>query len=347
MFEGAESPVRDTAGGRCPACNGTSLEPCLTVTADEAAQHFVLKEQMLARHLELADHIRWLWGQGSCEITTCADCGSGFATPFVAGDAKFYNLAYPRVEHPKMKWEFLRTIRELQKRDTSGKSALEIGSGKGAFLDLACPRFFDPKDVIALEYNDLAVAELRAKGYDAASRDIRDAALDGYSHSRNFIFAFQVIEHMDRLDEVFDRFNYLSAENASLFIAVPNKTRTDYQEDNGSLIDMPPNHIGRWSLRALEAVGRRHGFLTGEQEIEPFDVREFVRHDLTYSYLRRSQRRGTVANRLRSMPLGRVRQSLELAFAAASVPSRAGAWVNAYPRLATLGASLWVHMRKA
>jgi SAM-dependent methyltransferase len=334
------------APGRCPACLSHTIHQLFTITVEEAAQHFVLQEEFSERNSALAAHIRAIWRQDACAIAACRACGSGFAEPFVSGDVTFYNLAYPRAAYPKRRWEFRRTATSLRGRRPFNGLAVEIGSGAGFFLDLVCPEFFATTNVLALEYNKEALASLRAKGYRAEPLNICDASLDPYLGRANCIFMFQVLEHLSCLDTVFARLQQLAAPDGSLFIAVPNKERTDYQESSGCLIDMPPNHVGRWTLRAFEALGGRHGFAIAEHQTEPISLSEFVRHDLAYSYLRRAQRSGSLANRLRSMPYGRARRALELGYAAATVPLRAAAWVSAAPRLQSLGASLWVHMRK-
>jgi hypothetical protein len=77
--------------------------PCLEVTADQASRNFVNPRQYPVRFRKLKLHLSQLWGRDSCDIRKCADCGFGFADPFVAGGAEFYNLAAPHPSYPSMK----------------------------------------------------------------------------------------------------------------------------------------------------------------------------------------------------------------------------------------------------
>src|SRR6185503_16100722 len=94
----------------CPACLSTVTRPVFSVNAEESAQLQVIREgPYRERHDALVRLIRKKWKGDHCEIRSCRDCGFGFASPFVAGDAEFYNLAYPTVRYPKKKWEFSKT----------------------------------------------------------------------------------------------------------------------------------------------------------------------------------------------------------------------------------------------
>jgi hypothetical protein len=80
---------------------------------------------------------------------------------------------------------------------------------------------------------------------------------------------FQVLEHMDRLDEVFASLAALSAEGTKLFVGVPNVERTNVQETVAGFWDMPPNHVGRWTLEALAAVAGPAGFAIDGHTYDP------------------------------------------------------------------------------
>ena len=69
---------------------------------------------------------------------------------------------------------------------------------------------------------------------------------------------FEFVEHMDDLDGLFGRISQLLRNDGLLFIAVPNAGRVAFNEQNGSLLDTPPNHIGRWSPAAFRILGSRH-----------------------------------------------------------------------------------------
>jgi hypothetical protein len=209
------------------------------------------------RHDKLVDLIGTLWNASSCDVVECAECDLNFAWPFVAGDGEFYNLAYPHAYYPKTKWEYTAIVAALEGMKNPMGKVLEIGSGFGYFLEQICPRFFAREDAVATEYNDVAVSRLCERGCTVLNGDIRTPAFSEFARTFNFIFMFQVLEHMDNLDELTQRLTFVAADRADLFIAVPNPIRIEFNEHHDSLRDMPPNHISRWSTGAFAALGKK------------------------------------------------------------------------------------------
>lgn len=328
------SADEERPAGPCPAC----LEPSGSVvhrfTTREAAQHFVLREEDRERHDALVSCIRALWGRDQCVVVRCASCGFVHADPYVAGDGRFYALAYPRVAYPRRRWEYGRTLRALD--GTRPERALEIGAGAGFFLD-RLP--VDRRNVLALDLNEAACARLRAKGYTATADDV--LTLEG--GGCDAIFLFQVLEHMDRLDDHLQKLAQLARRD--VFVSVPNGLRIEFNERHGGLLDMPPNHIGRWTPRAFEAAWGRHGFSIVEMEAQPGNLLELVKNDLAYRVLRLAQSPGSLSNRVRAMPRGARRRAMEATLAVAVAPSRLVAWVDGARRLSELGDAFWVHLR--
>jgi SAM-dependent methyltransferase len=322
----------------CPACKSGSSSVHRVISSEEAAQHFVLAEEDRNRHARLRSHIEGLWQQSRCEIRSCGDCGMYFALPFVGGDKTFYNLAYSGAGYPATRWEYDRTLQAIN-GNASGWRVLEIGAGAGRFLDrLGIP----PENITALEYNDAGRSIMESKGYKAIAADVRELALEPF----DAIFMFQVLEHMDRIDELMASVARLSRKH--VFVSVPNLHRTAFYETTGSLLDMPPNHIGRWTRLAFEAAWGRHGFRVLDMEVEPTNLVEFVRTDILYKTLRRAQTHGTAANRVRSLPRGLPRRILEVALVAFCAPSRVTAWAKAIERFhgVGLGRAAWVHLTR-
>jgi len=308
-----------------------------------AAQHFVCREENLKRHQNLAVHIEKLWGGSQCAIRQCLDCEFGFADPFVAGDMLFYHLAYPRIGFPMGRWEYSRTVGELACVQFHANRVLEVGSGYGFFLDKIADVFVAKSGIMALEFDDKAVSTLRAKGYAAIHDDIRMAEIDA---GVDAIFLFQVLEHMDNLDSLFDRLSSLLRDGGLLFVAVPNPREISFNEQNGGLLDTPPNHIGRWAERTLNTVGKRHGFRLDRYELEPFSLKNFALKDFKYSYQRTSQEAGTLANWSRSHKSARYGKLLAGVVALAYAPRRLTVWRKA-AQTGNLGGSAWARFTKS
>jgi len=336
---------RNSNRPQCPACHSRAISSQQSMSAREVAQYFAPERADASSHARIYSCVSSLWGGDTCEIMSCSDCGFGFAWPFVAGNAEFYNHTGANGDYPKAKWEFARTVTELGRLDTGHAKVLEAGAGNGYFLDQICPSLVRAENVTALEYNDKAIPILKDKGYRTLSVDLRDRALEGDRGSFDFIFLFQIVEHLDGLDELFARIRSLLKRGGSAFCAVPNFARIEYQEANGSLMDLPPNHIGRWTPRAFDAVCRRNGLALKSAEVEPLSWSEFLSHDISYSHIRRAQLNpdGIIA-RVRSWPRSRVRRLVEAALAALFIPARLPAWHHVYKNRQKLGGSLWVRL---
>ena len=156
---------------------------------------------------------------------------------------------------------------------------------------------------------------------------------------------FQVLEHMDDLDSVMRRLNELLQPGGRIYLAVPNGQRIEYNERHGSLFDMPPNHISRWTEAALKAFAARGGWTMEEYRVEPLRLRDLVRGDLVFSHMQRAQRPGSLANRVRARPRTNLRLAAEGALALLAAPSRVGAWYEAHRVETALGDSIWARFR--
>ncbi len=336
---------RNSDRQRCPACHSRAITSQQRMSAREVAHCFAPERADAESHARIFSCVTSLWGGETCEIMSCKDCGFGFAWPFVAGNAEFYNHTGANGAYPRTKWEFARTLAELARLNTEHARVLEVGAGNGYFLDRICPGLVRSENVTALEYNDRSIPILKEKGYRTLSVDLRDKALDADRGSFDFIFLFQVVEHLDGIDELFARIRSLLKRGGSAFCAVPNFARIEYQEANGSLLDLPPNHIGRWTPSAFDAVCRRNGLVLKSAELEPLSWREFLSHDISYSHIRRAQLNpdGIIA-RVRSWPRSRMRRLVEAVLAALFIPARLPAWHYAHKNRQRLGGSLWVRL---
>jgi SAM-dependent methyltransferase len=331
----------------CPACGSSGAANVrFSVSASEAAQHFVLAQGDAERHQKLTEHIAALWCATNCQIVDCPDCGLGFAQPFFAGDAKFYNLAYPTSVYPEDKWEFAQTLKVLATSSGRGMRALEIGAGFGHFLRRVVPTYFDAADTTAIEYNDVAAARLRSAGYSVIQSDVRSPAFAALGRRFDRLFMFQVLEHMDGLAELAQCLRSIANPGAELFVAVPNRARIDFNERNASLLDMPPNHVSRWTQSSLIRFAERAGFVPVRVVVEPLHWRQFLATDLVYAHLRRSQCGASIANRVRRGPRTPFRRLLEAGLAIAMAPTRVPAWLAATRAQQSLGGSLWAQLRR-
>jgi 2-polyprenyl-3-methyl-5-hydroxy-6-metoxy-1,4-benzoquinol methylase len=283
----------------CPVCGHHDCRRLYSVTPEAAAQHYVLREVEPDRYAALLDHIRELWGNKDCKLVCCSSCQFGFAVPFKSGSPDFYSLAYKygADKYPRNKWEYDETIRMLQHRRSRQNRYLEIGAGSGAFVKKLIPDFVKPEDATCIEYSSNGAKAIRAMGIECLDQNVCSASeLDGRKF--DIICLFQVLEHMDDLDRFFERISDLAAPRCDIFIAVPNPLRTEYQELRGSILDLPPNHVGRWTCRCFEIIAQKFGLLLISCQVNRSQsFSEKAKRFIKFTYLRRTQE-VTMANRI-------------------------------------------------
>jgi hypothetical protein len=80
---------------------------------------------------------------------------------------------------------------------------------------------------------------------------------------------FQVLEHLNDYEGMFEGLERMLRSGGHLFVATPNGAWISSNEKRNLLLDMPPNHISRWSPRSFTELARRFGWHLDECELEP------------------------------------------------------------------------------
>lgn len=334
--------VSNNVNSNCPICYSSNYECLWEVTSNQAAQHFVLKEKDFDRHTKLAHHLEHLWSQGSCKVLHCGECGFCFSNPYVAGDKTFYELAWGQTSYPSWKWEFQMTydaLLSLYRKDSF--RILEIGAGNGMFISRLIPELVAKENVYCTEFSDYGRNEIEKLGVRCFFDDVRNIEL---REPLDAIAMFQVLEHMDDLDTLFSKLNSLIDLGGHLFIAVPNNDRIAFNENNGALLDMPPNHIGRWNRVSFRIIGERHGFRLEEHKIEPFVKAPSVNQLVLYRYARAAQFAGSIQNRAEATQNPWSRKVKRII---ARTLSKVGSLRTLSRMTDNIGNSQWVHYTKS
>jgi SAM-dependent methyltransferase len=328
---------------KCPVCSTNCAHRLWEINSKQAAQHFVLYEKHPERFLELVLHIESLWGKNTCEVVQCDKCGFCFSNPYIAGDERFYRLAYDRAGYPKWKWEFQQTYNVLNKHSRSDLKLVEVGAGDGAFVRKIAGKIIPKKNILCTEFSEYGRNQIEKFGVKSLSEDIRNFSNRELKESIDVVCMFQVLEHMDRLKALFTKLNWLMKRGGSLFIAVPNPRRIEFNELNNALLDMPPNHIGRWNKECFEAIGMQNGFEIEDYRIEEFNFPSLAKEFVIYRFLRKSQRRGSFENRIQKIKNPHLNRIMQIAGVVINL-------INAIPALTKLnsgmGTSQWVHFIK-
>ena len=303
----------------CPVCGCTRGKQLWSVDSRQSARHFVLPEADPQRYEELAAHIALLWQSDRCRVVRCDCCRFCFSWPFVAGDARFYALAYPNHGYPKWKWEYDAALDWIAEGQTSQRNLLEIGAGNGAFAAALIKRGFAKDRIVCTEFSAGGRAAINDLGIRCLPDDIRNLSGPDWDGRFDLVCMFQVLEHMDRLDELFARLASLIRPGGRLIAAVPNPAMIEFNELNGALRDMPPCHVGRWNAESFDQIGRRFGFHLSNSAVEPGRWMSMAKQFVGYRLLQHSQTPGSWANRafrVRRRPLRRAAQAAMMFVAA-------------------------------
>lgn len=272
---------------KCPACHSES-ETIGEVEVEVAAQHFKSQESTPKEYLKLKSHIENLWQTKSCKRNRCLNCKLVFSTPFIAGDAFFYNLAHPSHVYPKNRWEYDCAISEIQSMLDEEFSLLEIGAGNGEFLRRIMDFGVSVNRLLAIEYDDLGSKSIKSLGIDCLKVDIRKSEI---ARDKKFkvVAMFQVFEHLDALDTFLVSVRNILWDHGLVIVSVPNGHHTEFIEKILGFIDMPPNHLTTWNYESLKFLFARHNFKLKHFQIEKASFFSFAYQLIYYSILTRRQ----------------------------------------------------------
>ncbi|MFP6630530.1 MAG: methyltransferase domain-containing protein [Myxococcota bacterium] len=333
---------------QCPICGRAEAEVLWSVDAAQVTRMALLSERDPRRAEALQDHIEALWGGRNCRVVRCRSCTFEFADPFVAGDARFYELIYEGFEYARHKWDWEVTAERLRtlvaNGDAGDEALLEVGAGSGAFLRELVPEILKPEQVVCTEFNPEALDRLREMKVHPIAGDFR--TLDAsFANRFSFVCMFHVLEHLDQLDLVFECLTRVTTPAARLFISLPNPINAEFHETRDVWLEWPPHHVGRWRRRPFEVIGERFGWEVVDHRIEPVGAAVFLKLFAFNRMIQRSREPGSLSRRARLIRDRRLR----LAACAPFVVMEA---LRAVPLLAhlrggDLGRSHWVEMRRA
>ena len=277
-----------------------------------------------------------LWNKDTAAVVLCNKCGFAFADPFIAGDQEFYNLL-PHANAggaENWKWEFDKTynkIKQIQANQTD-LDLLEIGASTGDFIKRIAG-IIPNENIFCLEHSEIGVESIKKAGIEAHSWDFRDLKTKSEFLKRfDVVCLFQVLEHLDQIDDTFKTINLVTKPGAHLFIGVPNEKKIMFNELNDALLDMPPNHICRYNKKSFEILSEKYRWTIEEVAIEPYSALEVMKTVMYYRSLRNLQ-----FPALEESILHRVREYFKIKYMG----------LQAFFRHKELGETRWVHLRKS
>ncbi len=281
----------------CPLCSCKTATQVWEVSYSEQASHFLSPLVNRDKYEKLREHIQCLQKSSSVSLNKCSDCNFIYSYPNIAGDKKFYDLIFSDTnKYPQNRWEFIKSIEIIKNSKFKKPKILEIGSGDGAFIRKLVKKGITTKNSItAIEYSIFGKSKIKEFGIECLSIDIKDYKNKLPHKEYDFICLFQVLEHLDNIHKLVDRLKNLLSKNGELLIAVPNDKIIKFNELNGALLDMPPNHIGRWSKNTFIKYCDLNNINLVEHKVEPFSLKNFLLMFFSYRFLRKAQKQNSIA----------------------------------------------------
>ncbi|MGZ3757413.1 MAG: class I SAM-dependent methyltransferase [Mucilaginibacter sp.] len=288
--------INSSYNAACPICSNTQNILLYKIGSKDAARQFLVTQNESKNPLQVAiieKKLIELWKRDWAAVVRCKKCDFVFAEPFIAGDYEFYNLMpHATGESPEnWKWEFEKTFEQItsivdKKTDIT---LLEIGASTGDFIKRIA-HIIPQKNILCLEHSEIGVTSLRKAGIEAYSWDFHELAQKNeFKNKFDIICLFQVLEHLDRLDDIFATFNTITKPGAHLFIGVPNPKKIKFNELNDALLDLPPNHIGRYNNKSFNYLGNKHGWDIEDLITEPYTALDVMKSVMYYQSLKRAQ----------------------------------------------------------
>jgi SAM-dependent methyltransferase len=244
------SPLPETAGQReatpdrlhasvhCPGCNSS----------------------ILSKPLELFH---------GTSLYACHDCDLHFWHPVSRPDATWHETAYQGRDRTAMPLEPGHKFFLADPNAPRGGRLLDLGCGVGNFLAAARKKGFEVQGV---EFNHNAV--LFAQSHYGIQSVFADS-VEGFRSTHpaeqfDVVSFFEVLEHQEDPASFLAIARAFLAPGGHIALSVPNRNRWLHGFES---LDFPPNHLTRWSPRALRNFLERNGFEVLSLREEPLGVR--------------------------------------------------------------------------
>lgn len=228
----------------CPLCNSKKLIKLKTYNTDE-----IIRTYQEGFQVEIAEYFE----ESFIELYQCGHCGLQYFPKGKEGKSYFYEqMSKISWYYMKEKFEYDYAIQKLI--ETKANSILEIGCGKGYFLEKIKDGYF----VRATEQNLQAIEELKQKGIQ----------LDDDKTQYDFVVMFQVLEHVKQTGDFLEWVLSKVRDQGYLLIAVPNPDSA-YMREFPQITDLPPHHVNRIPKGTLHFLQELYGVQVVEYFTEP------------------------------------------------------------------------------
>jgi 2-polyprenyl-3-methyl-5-hydroxy-6-metoxy-1,4-benzoquinol methylase len=179
----------------------------------------------------------------------------------------------------KIMYEY--ALKYLDAKFTTGeKKLLDIGSGSGAFLDVAKSRGWK---VEGIEFNKGLVTSCKKRGLNVANSNLDEQIKKQLEY--NLISMWHVFEHIENIHSTLEQIKILLAEKSLLFILVPQlDSLANRMKGKAAKTFCGYTHLNFFNVDTLSLVLEMHGFevIAAETQITQLNtIKEYMSMGLT------------------------------------------------------------------
>jgi 2-polyprenyl-3-methyl-5-hydroxy-6-metoxy-1,4-benzoquinol methylase len=253
----------------CPACISAAVTEVERISVDRIAAAWARQDAWAdVDAAEVLARVRADVAADSVAFLRCARCGLEAADPPRAWSAGNYPP-----EAYGLAWDHLRALSILRAR--TPLRLLEIGCADGKFLERAATL---GHRATGIDFSVTAVEAAKERGLDVHVADVREVRSFAGLEAFSCVALFQVIEHLEVPDAVFEAIREVAAPDALLLVGCPADRRYTRRVRHAERIghsdfwDYPPQHVLRWTPDALRIFLGRHGWRVTATEYEPLGL---------------------------------------------------------------------------
>lgn len=243
----------------CPLCDGTHLKRVMTGT-----DFYASGEQF---DLCMCEDCGFTFTQG---VPVEAEIGRYYETPDYISHSDTRKGAMNAIYHQVRRYMLGRKARLVMKEaHRKGGRLLDIGTGTGYFANAMQLRGWT---VEAIEKNPQA----RAFAHEHFGLEVKpESALNEEFVPGTFdtITLWHVMEHLEHLNETWERLHELLNEKGVLVVAVPNCSSYDAEKygEYWAAYDVP-RHLWHFTPGTIQQLASKHGFIMAARHPMPFDA---------------------------------------------------------------------------
>ena len=260
-------------GLRCLLCDSSESRPVWELSGSEIRRLWLASRRKLTEVAYGA-----LLPTTNVNLFECLHCGFRAFNPQLAGGSLFYEELERGGYYNDFRPEFDFALNLC----SSGKARkiLDVGSGQGAFLNLAKKAGLQ---TFAVELNEQA-ASISAVRHRTLSKPLEEISPDDLGGEVDALTLFQVIEHVPNPIAFMTAAARLVGPGGFLVVSVPNRPGLRWL-NRWDPANLPPHHVSHWRFADLLRLGAACGLRWHSQGADALVGRDIETSWLTHNVL--------------------------------------------------------------